>query len=360
MPKKFISLFAVLGMLILTGASCIQLGGTTAGPMGVFESTDKAESWKAVSAYPTNQGVKSIAGIKVFRLYNDPSDSNAIYLASRGQGLFYTYDNGQNWQSVPVFNNAFVYGLAVDPTDKCTIYVSDGPHIFKTTDCSRTWKIVYTEERTSERLVSLAIDFGDHNVIYGALLGGDIMVSKDAGKSWRITKRFGFNLQYLTTDPLTPKRIYVASYRNGLFRSDDIGETWTDLTLGLDSFSDSRVFNRLVLNGGQKNSLFWISKYGIVRSDDAGLTWTELKLLTPPGSVNIYAFAINPKNQKEIYYTGTILGEKNVHVRSTFYKSVDGGVNWVTKKLPTNTIPTHLMLHPDNGARLFMGFTTLE
>ena len=125
-------------------------------------------------------------------------------------------------------------------------------------------------------------------------------------------------------------------------------------------YTDSLSFYRLTLNPGQRDSLFWISKYGILRSNDAGETWSDMKLLTPPGSVNIYAFAINPKNQKEIYYTGTILGPKNEHLRSTFYRTVDGGENWVTKKLPTNSIPIQFVMNTENSSQLFLGFTSLS
>ncbi len=358
--KKIFTLFALVSGILLIGAGCIQTGGSGSGTMGVFRSNDKGDSWAPALAVPTAQGVKNIGGVNVFRLHTDPSDPNAIYLASRGQGLVYTYNYGTSWQTVDVFGGRFIYGLAIDPSNKCTIYVSDGANIYKTTDCSRTWKLMYTEQRPSQRFVSLAVDFGNPKMVYGGITGGDVLVSGDAGLSWRVVKRFGTELQYLTTDPLTPKRLYVATQRDGLFRSDDGGENWTDLNVGLDKFNDSKSFYRLVLNSGQKDSLFWISKYGILRSDNAGQDWTEMKLITPPGSVNIYSFAINPDNQKEIYYTGTILGEKNSHVRSTFYKSVDGGNNWVTKKLPTNTIPTYLLINPQNSSQLLIGFMNLE
>ncbi len=363
MRTKLIILSSLVAAVVLTGASCISIGGISSsaqGPMGVFRSTDSGENWQPISALPTAKGVGSMAGIKVFRLYNDPSDANAYYLATRGQGMYFTYNNGETWQAISALAGKFIYGFAIDPKDKCTMYASDGQHVYKTTDCARAWSLTYTEERPTQRFVSLAVDYGDSNLIYGAELGGDIVISNDAGRSWRPIKRFGFELQHLVADPQTAKRVYVASYRNGLFRSDDGGITWVDLNQGLSAFNESKVFYRLALNPGKINSLFWISKYGILRSDDAGSTWTELKLLTPPGNVNIYAFAINPKNQKEMYYTGTILGDKNVHVRSTFYKSVDGGVNWVTKKLPTNTVPAMMLIHPEKANMLFLGFTLLD
>jgi len=359
MTKK--KLFFVLAlMLTLTGAGCITVSGGGSGSLGVYKSENKGDSWAAAMAVPTVEGIGTLAGVKTFRLHTDPSDPNTIYLASRGQGLYFTYDNGRNWKAIDAMAGKFIYGFAVDPKNKCVLYTSDGPNIYKSDDCGRTFKLTYTEQRSNQRVVSLAVDFGDTRKVYAAILGGDIMVSNDSGLSWRATKRFGTELQYLVADNFNAGRLYVATQTNGLYRSDDSGDNWTDLNEGLNAFNDSRTFYRLVLNPGQKDSLFWISKYGILRSDDAGAHWGEIKLLTPPGSVNIYAFGINPANQNELYYTGTVLGDKNTHIRSTFYKSVDGGKNWVTKKLPTNTIPAQLIIHPQRTDWLFMGFTLLN
>jgi photosystem II stability/assembly factor-like uncharacterized protein len=295
----------------------------------------------------------------VYRIFTDPSDPKALYMSTRGQGLFYSYDSGETWTASSFWNGKFIYAFTVDPKDKCTIYVSDGPHIYKTTDCQRSWQLLFTEERPSQRFVALAIDYSDSRIVYGAEIGGDLFRSKDSGNSWRIIKNFNFELRDFVLDRFNPERLYAASYAQGLYRSDDTGASWEDISAGFANFSGSTSFYRLILNPTEKNALFWISKYGILRSSDAGATWSELKLLTPPGSVNIYGFAINPQNLSEIYYTGTILNDSNVNVRSTLYKTIDGGANWVTKKLPSNAIPTDLLMSKDNGKKIYLGFTTL-
>lgn len=342
------------------GESCVSFtGGAAAGPMGVFMSSDGGENWVQKNTLVTSQGPKSLAAAKVYKIFTDPSDPKALYMGTRGQGLYYSYDSGATWTVSPFMAGKFIYALTVDPKDKCTIYVSDGQHIFKTIDCQRTWQTVFTEERPTQRFVALVSDYSNTKIVYGAEVGGDVFRSKDGGASWRIIKNFNFELRDLVIDKFNPQRLYVASYSSGLYKTDDAGENWTEANSGFANFAGSFNFYRLVLNPTEKNSLFWISKYGILRSNDAGSTWSDMKLLTPPGSVNIYGFAINPKNLSEIYYTGTILNDSNANVRSTLYKTVDGGVNWVTRKLPTNTIPTDLLMSKDNGKNIYLGFTTL-
>lgn len=361
MRTKFLVIFLLLAGTILTGASCFTKSATTTGPMGLYRSVDEGEKWIQVAALPTSQGVKSIEGIKVYRIFEDPSDANAYYVGTRGQGLYYTLNNGDSWQSVPFMANKFIYALVVDPKDKCTIYVSDGANIYKTIDCTRTWETVFTEQRTKDGLRALDMDVSSGKVIYGAELNGDIIASRDEGKSWAVIKRFNVQLYDLVVDRQTPNRFYVATYQSGLYRTDDGGANWIDLREGLKKYNDSKKVYRIVLNPSKKDSLFWACKYGILKSDDAGNTWTDLKLLTPPGQVSIFAFAVHPTNDKKLYYTATILGEKNVPVRSTYYTSDDGGTTWVTKKLPTNTIPMIMKVKAiKEGTLMLLGFALLN
>jgi photosystem II stability/assembly factor-like uncharacterized protein len=357
--KKTQLLLGMLFVLVLTGAGCIQFTGSAQGPMGVFVSQDSAESWQQKNVLLTAQGVKNLSAAKVYRIFTDPSDPKALYMGTRGQGLYYSYDNAETWNSSPALANKYIYALSVDPSSKCTIYVSDGPAIYKTSDCQRSWKAVFNEARPTQRIAALANDYTNSNIVYAAEAGGDIFKSQDGGTSWRKIKSFGFELRHLAVDPFNSKRLYVASYSQGLYRSDDSGDSWVTASSGFENFNGSLSFYRLIFNPSQENSLFWLSQYGILRSDNAGGSWTELKLLTPPGSVNIYTFGINPKNLSEMYYTGTVLGSENQNVRSTLYKTTDGGVNWVTKKLPTNTIPVELLINKENGRNIFLGFTTL-
>ncbi len=51
---------------------------------------------------------------------------------------------------------------------------------------------------------------------------------------------------------------------------------------------------------------------------------------------------------------------KKTNVKSTFYKSSDGGNNWVTRKLPSNTVPVYMSVHPTNSSMIFLGFTLLD
>jgi photosystem II stability/assembly factor-like uncharacterized protein len=353
--KKIISSIGFLSLLLIfMGASCGPLGDKeplTTGPAGMFVSTDKGEEWIPISNMPTIAGVTNLNQSSVYRLFDDPLDNNAFYWATRGQGMFYTYDEGNTWQqSVPPMNVGFIYGIAVNPEDKCTIYATNGTLVYKTDDCSRSWSEVYREDVLGVRLMSLTFDFTEENNIFLVKSNGDILRSNDLGDSWVTVDRVGAELMEIKASPVDGK-LYAASRKIGLFTTKDGGDSWATLIEKQKQFSGALEFRRFYLHPKKADVLFWISTYGILKSEDAGDTWKSIELITAPGSVKIYGFAINPNNDEEMYYTAT---HEN---RSVFYRSEDGGKNWTTKKLPSGQIPTHLRVHPEKGNIIYLGFT---
>jgi len=344
-----------IAFLVLSGQSCVSLTDSstpqTSGPAGVFLSTDRGTTWKPISAMPTIEGVKQLTGTSVYRLFEDPQDPAALYWASRSDGLFYSYDGGKSWlHSGDPFATGFVYSVAVHPKQKCTIYATNGRQVFASTDCLRSWKEVYQELRTTVTITSLAFDPSDPYHIFVTESNGDIVKSEDSGVHWNNVSRLGVELRELFFDPNTPGLAYAASKDKGLFRSRDHGNTWENLKANLTKYSGSLTYRRFLLYP-KSQQIYWISQYGILVSYDSGDTWTDFKLITPPGSVNIYGFGVNPLNDKEIYYIGTI------DVKSTFYRSKDGGKTWETKKLPSKQIPSIMRIHPEHGDWIYLGYT---
>nr|MBP7992690.1 hypothetical protein [Candidatus Magasanikbacteria bacterium] len=85
MNKNFLAkILLVQAALVLVGASCVSFSGsankktaTTGG--GFYLSKDNGETWKPIVTMPTAAGVKSLAGVSVYGLVEDPNDTKAMY-----------------------------------------------------------------------------------------------------------------------------------------------------------------------------------------------------------------------------------------------------------------------------------------
>lgn len=357
MKKSLVLFSALLFVLVLGGAGCLSIssGGSkvkTSGPAGMFISTNQGDSWKQIASWPTAEGVKNISNVSVYKLIEDPIDNKAMYLATRANGLFYTYDDGKTWQHAQApLSSGFVYDVTIHPTDKCILYASNGSRIYRSDDCSRNWKEVYRESRSGVLIVSLAFTQTSPYKIFAAQSNGDILQSFDSSNSWSILNRFKTRIAHIITHPENKSLVYMITRTNGLYRSYDNGRTWANLKDNMKDFSGSATYRRHWIDPKDPANIYWISPYGIMHSNNAGDSWTAFDLITSPGGADIYGFGVDPNDHSKVYYTATIGS------RSTFYRSADSGTNWETKKLPTAQIPALLRVHPDHPAWIYAGFT---
>lgn len=348
MRQYFIFSFLILIFLILTGAGCIQIGGqpvTMDG--GVFKSADKGETWgQKTQILAVGGEKKDFSKAVINRLSLDPQDHNAIYAAGTGSGLLYSYNGGNGWQQPEQIKAGTSAALAVDPKDKCVIYLALGNLILRSEDCSRSYAAVYQEGLPETNLTAVLVDPFNSNIIYAGNSAGDFIKSADRGKSWVVNKRFETSLAKIIINPLNSKIIYAATKEKGVYRTGDAGATWTDLNQGLKQYGGAFNLHDLVLVDAKSESLLLSSQYGLIKTGDAGVSWQALNLLTPPNGADIRVVAVNPQNSKEIYY-GT---------PTTFYKSIDGGEKWVTKKSPSSRPPAYLLIDPVDPKILYLGF----
>lgn len=337
-------------VLILSGCSIsLNTGGSTTTSSkddgGIYKSENKGNTWKQSSLIAVTSGrPKSFAGIDMTAMVLDPSDSKAIYAGSTGNGLLYSYDSANNWQIAKNLGQVTVNSIAVDTGSKCIIYASSGNKLYKSSDCSRTWEQTYFDNDPKIMVTAVAVDPANGAVIYIGTTRGEIIRSLDRGISWKTLNRFENTVRKIIISPSNQKVIFVGTDSKGIFRSLDGGENWADLSDNMKDFNDDSRFRDMVISDADPDIIFLATQYGLIKSTDNGNTWHKIELITPEEKATINAVAINPKNNKEIYYV----------TNTTFYRSLDGGSNWTSKKLPTNRAGWKLAIDPDNPSVIYL------
>lgn len=347
--KKSILMSAAL---ILVGAGCIQFTGTSTTGVdgGVFKSVDKGASWAQKSAIATTEGQRSIAGLNITSIAQDPGDAEALYAGTDSQGLFFTLDGAESWQHVGELGRIRVNAVAVSAGNKCHIFVATGNRVLRSVDCSRSWQNVYFDSRTDAQVVDLDIDHFRSETVFAATSKGDLLKSVDNGGSWSPVHRFQNHIRQVLMSSADSRVIYVATQNRGLWKTVDGGATWSELTESLGEFAGAADNMLLDESTGGQHTLILSSNFGLLRSRDGGASWSAIPLLTPPGSTVIHSMAVSPRDPNAIYY-GTA---------NAFYRTVDGGTKWVTATNPTTRAATNLHIDTANDANLYMGTTLLK
>lgn len=171
---------------------------------------------------------------------------------------------------------------------------------------------------------SLVVDPSNADRFYFGTLDGQMYTSADAGKTWQFLYNFNrprLFVDHIIVDPRDSRVLYVAAHRHkesgGFFKSTDGGHHWRESpelkNEALHSLTQAAA-NPDVLIAGTFN--------GIFRSDNAGDTWTQLPTFATAGLVHVESLAIDPRTANTIYAGTWYLP----------YKSTDGGKTWKTIK----------------------------
>ncbi|MBI5076925.1 hypothetical protein HZB94_00900 [Candidatus Falkowbacteria bacterium] len=354
MLRRNILLIILIAFVALGTTGCIKITKqktATSKLGGVFYTTDRFETWKHRSYLMTpGETPGSIADIDVYFMRFDPSDSEAIYMGTRADGLYYSYNGGAGWNKSEKLPAGFVRDVVIDPKDKCTLYAAVESKVYKSEDCARTWKEVYYTDNAERKITALGVDWYIPDIIWVGLSDGTVLQSGNKGLAWKKIGYFGNRVQKIIVDPNDSRIIYFGVLEMGLWRTTDKGVTWEDLNKAMKDFQGAKVFSDFALGTSSKNVVVYANKYGLLRSLDGGATWSELKLLTLPAGEQIYSVAIDSTNANYIYYS----------TDTAVYKSVDGGENWVVKKTPTTRVVSALLVHPKQTATIFAGVKEVE
>lgn len=236
---------------------------------GVWKSDDGGTRYRPVF---DEQFVQSIGAITV-----DPKNSKNVWVgtgeswtrnsASIGDGIYKSTDDGETWAHAGLENSERIARIAVSPTNSDEVYVavpgalwSDSPNrgLYKTTDDGKNWKQVLKGPNLSTGCTDVAVDPTNPNVMFACM--------------WDF-RRKGWEYRSGSDGPDKPSA-------SGLFRSNDRGETWTEITPEANKGFPKKPYGRLAIAIAPSNSkrvycFVESPDSALFVSDDGGVTWDK-------------------------------------------------------------------------------------
>ncbi|MGI9518709.1 MAG: WD40/YVTN/BNR-like repeat-containing protein, partial [Pirellulaceae bacterium] len=235
---------------------------------GVWMTEDAGQYWLPISDGQINVG--SIGAIAV-----SPSNPEIIYAGtgepqlrdcvSWGDGAYKSTDGGKIWQHIGLNNTKNISRVRIHPTNPDLVYISvignafgpsDDRGVYRSSDGGKTWeKIFFKHEQAG--VIDLVLCDHDPGILYastfqllrrtwGLEAGGPnsgIFKSTDGGDTWEeLTRNTGlpageWGRVGLANSKTMPDRITAlidSKEDNGLYQSEDGGQTWTKITDNVD------------------------------------------------------------------------------------------------------------------------------
>ncbi len=216
---------------------------------GVFVSKDGLNDWKKCSrGLPDKIDINAIIAF-----------GKTLVIGTFQQGIFISKDGGANWiPSKTKFSDIPIRTL-IHFGDKLFVGTDNG--IYKSNDQGQTWDHIHGSGMQINGFTIF------QSKLYAATVSGAIM-SKDNGATWKQIYK-DYTLHDISSDSLF---IYALTIGGGLFRSKNDGQTWEDISQGIDPIS---FYTFKIRNIG--TDLFAAQHFGIYHSSDHGNHWHKLQ-----------------------------------------------------------------------------------
>lgn len=305
---------------------------------GVYRSDNAALSFEQKANLA---GGGSIGAADIFALTLDPGDSKILYAGSPS-GVYRSEDRGESWLKD---NNNFqnVRDVEVNPNDTNEIYmpatVNGVGKIMKTTNGGNDWQEVFTQRTKEGSVFNIAMNPKRPQELFAGDSGGALYKTSDAGATWKtvLWEKSGINI--IKFDSINTDKLYFVTTRNGAKRSDDGGE-------GFVPISDKGTIYNLVPHPYQEGTIFLSDEAGLHKSVDGGNTLEIINTLVRPEDISSRGIAIDPKNDKIIYFVSG----------NAIYKTENGGESWkpIQFSVPSRRIES-IVVDPENTETIYLG-----
>jgi hypothetical protein len=255
-----------------------------------------------------------------------------------------------------------------DPRDG-TLYAASnhvvyGATVHRSTDGGESWERSEAPEPDGRELEALwHVEPGhasEPDTIYLGGAPGVLFRSDDSGTSWQDVSGLnehptrerwqpgagGMCCHSIQVDPSEPVRLYAAISAAGAFRSDDAGQSWQPINAGVaadflpDPYPEvGQCVHKLLLHPARPDRLWQQNHCGVYRSDNRGETWERLDGNGLPSSFG-FGIALDPADPDVAYVVPEESGENRLTVggRLGVYRTTDGGASW---QLHADGLPAH-------------------
>ena len=319
--------------------------GTAGG--GIWKTTNGGASFKPIfDKYCMSIGAITIDPNNPNIIYAGAGESNMRNTVSIGDGMYKSYDGGENWTKIGLDSTEHISKILIDPGNSNTIYVaapgplwSDGKQrgLFKSTDGGKSWnKILYINERTG--CADILIDPSHPQVVFASTWefrrlpysfnsggnGSGMYKSTDGGKTWKelsegLPKK-PFGRIAFTLAPSAPENMLaiIESNQTGLYISGDAGETWKKQSATSNIVARPFYFSTIAIDPNDPKRVYRPA-FSFSYSNDGGYSFSDAGSEGGWFHGDMHALWINPKNTNQLY-VGTDGG---------VYYSLDRGSSWV-------------------------------
>lgn len=273
---------------------------------GLWKTEDAGWSW-----YNLSDGFFQSSSVGAIAVA--PSDPNVIYvgmgepavrgvMTSSGDGIYKSVDGGKTWEHMGLVQSEHIAEICVHPNDPDQVYVAVQGALYKdckergvyhSVDGGKTWKNILALN-ASTGATDLVMDPENPRILYASMwdhqrspwyirsggVGSGLYKTLNGGQTWEkleqgLPKSMG--KAGICIAPTNTDRLYavIECDQGGVFRSDDAGSSWQQVSQDRQTFARSWYFNKAVVDPKNQDVLY-VLNISLLKSMDGGKNFSTL------------------------------------------------------------------------------------
>ena len=214
-------------------------------PGAIFRSHDGGHKWEQLNAHFADE-CPNVRFPRVLSMAVDPTNHQIVWAGVEVDGVRRSLDGGETWETTGAavtpgtigrqLNNPDIHGIVVSSASPTTVFVSTPREVFTSTDAGENWQPLGVQDHFPMPYCrSLALKADDPNILFvangDAARGeaGTMQRSKDRGQSWETlplpvvpnTPMWTF-----ATHVAEPDLMVTCSHYGQVLISEDAGDSW--------------------------------------------------------------------------------------------------------------------------------------
>jgi len=290
-------------------------------------------------------------------------------------GVFSRQAGEDRWEHA--LSDAECFTVHIHPTDPTVVYAGTSDGVYRSTDKGRTFKRTAFPGKT--QIWSFLVDSANPDLVFAGASPIAMYRSEDRGESWRelpnpgmpdrAVMPFACRVMRLAQHPSQPGTMYAALEVNGVMKTTDGGETWTDCSTDLIRLAQlphlkskivSNTYNEGMLDGhaiaispADPDAVILAVRMGLFRTADGGKSWQDMELGRFSNTTYGRDIKVSPTDPNTLYAALSVAAASK---DGALYRSTDKGETWSRfDKVQVHGTIMSVALHQKDPNKVYLG-----
>jgi photosystem II stability/assembly factor-like uncharacterized protein len=291
-------------------------------------------------------------------------------------GVFTRPADTEQWKHA--LTDKETYTVNIHPTNPDVVFAGTADGVYRSTDLGKSFQRTNFPDQ-GVQIWSFLVDANDRKLIYAGGSPISMYRSEDTGETWRklpdpgmpdrAVMPFACRVMRMAQHPSKPGTIFAGLEVNGVMRTTDGGESWTDCSTDLirlaqsphlkskivsDTYNEGMLDSHAIaISPADPDKVVLAVRMGLFQSADQGSTWQDMEVGRFSPTTYGRDIRVSPQDGNTMYAALSVAAASK---DGAVYRSTDTGATWKRfDKVQVHGTIMSVALHHTDPNQVYIG-----